>query len=43
MDNCARNTVPPTEDQNELILEEQRRKTTMDMCEADFFITSTAA
>ena len=43
MDNCVRHSVPPIEDHNELFLEEQRRKTTMDMCEADFFITSTAA
>jgi hypothetical protein len=42
MDNCVRHAVPPIDDHNELFLEEQRRKTTMDMCEADFFITSTA-
>jgi hypothetical protein len=43
MDNCIKNTVPHVEDHNELFLEEQRRKTTMDMCEADFFITSNNA
>ena len=42
MDNCVRITAP-SEEHNELFLEEQRRKTTLDMCEADFFITSTVA
>ena len=42
MDNCVKHAGVPLEDYNELFLEEKRRKTTMDMCEADFFITSTA-
>lgn len=42
MDNCVKHAGVPLEDHNELFLEEKRRKTTMDMCEADFFITSTA-